>query len=159
MTMARSDRTRAALAGAAVLLLGAAAARAQNAPGQDGALNTIPRNQGFGAANAGGTGHLPPDAAANEGLPKGAWDQPLLPLSGAINTIPEGEGYGAANARGTGKVPPGPGGAQAAALPVTKQGQPGHGAIAGPGGAATGSGAGSSAGNVETGGTEGAGTH
>jgi hypothetical protein len=147
------------LAGAALLLLGVTAAAAQDAGSQNGALNTIPRNEGFGAANAGGTGHVPPDAAANEGLPKGAWDQPLQPLPGSINTIPEGEGYGAANARGTGKVPPGPQGAQAASLPVTEVGKPGQNAVAGPGGVATGSEAGSSAGSVETGGTEGAGTH
>ena len=43
------------LAGAALLLLGVTAAAAQDAGSQNGALNTIPRNEGFGAANAGGT--------------------------------------------------------------------------------------------------------
>ncbi len=78
----------------------------------------------------------------------------LLAQSGAVNTIPQGEGYGAANAGGTGKLPPGPGETQ----PPRQTGTDGLGRVAGPGGPATGQDAGGSAGNVETGGSEGAGS-
>ena len=79
----------------------------------------------------------------------------LLAASGPVDTIPAGHGYGAANAGGTGKLPPGP-----AAKPGSphRTGPRGQGGVAGGGGPATGSKAGASAGNVETGGTEGAGS-
>jgi hypothetical protein len=160
MTQGRSGRRRAGLA--ALALTGLLALPAARAVAQNGALNTIPADQGYGAANAGGTGKLPPGAPANRGLPESALQPEQLPpgLPGAINTIPEDQGYGAANAHGTGKVPAGPADEEGGDLSVLRQvGKPGIGSVAGPGGAPPGANAGRRREDVETGGTEGAGSH
>lgn len=146
MMQTGDDARRQSAAGVALLavllLLAATPCRAQS-----GALNTIPESMGYGAANAGGTGRLPPDAPANRGLPDDGTDRAPLGLPGAVNTIPEGMGYGAANAGGTGKVPQWQYGA-VGTLPLPGQS----------GGASTGALSGSGSGNVGSGGTEGAGS-
>lgn len=126
---------------------------------QGAAVNLIPTGHGYGAANAGRTGRLPPGPSAKHRHAAHRRRHHRRRRSAhALNTIPYHHGYGAANAGAVGRLPSGPlAGRKGMGMTIT--GRPGFGGIAGPGSApATGGLAGSSARNVETGGTEGAGS-